>query len=96
VSLGGKWSGEWQISKNFGAYGTSALWQILLLPTPRQKKRKIILPHPVGTPGGKPQRLTASAKKVRERPYFPQPRLLEEPLRNELSSFLVKAGQPCQ
>ena len=26
-------------------------------------------PTPVGTPGGKPQRLTASAKKGRERPY---------------------------
>jgi hypothetical protein len=28
-------------------------------------------PTPVGTPGGKPQRLTASAKKRALRPYFP-------------------------
>jgi len=49
--------------------------------SPEEMKRPtvrvtIILPHPVGTPGGKPQRLTASAKKEREheRPYFPPPR----------------------
>ena len=31
--------------------------------------RPVSFPTPVGTPGGKPQRLTASAKKERERPY---------------------------
>ena len=33
-----------------------------------RKKRKQILPHPRGTPGGKPQRLTARAKIARARP----------------------------
>jgi hypothetical protein len=42
-----------------------------------------ILPHPVGTPGGKPQ---TSAKKERERPYFPQPHFAGGAPQNPVSS----------
>ena len=49
-------------------------------------------PTPVGTPGGKPQRLTASAKKERERPYSHS---LVLPVGASQTPFPQKAKKDC-